>query len=179
MASVLAQDLATMVAAETTLRWEPLAARVEGEIAEHDVAWSVYRPGDVDRFRTDVAAMANGGGGFLLVGVRTRDGVAVPRRHGPLPLRVGVQDVAAWIAHALGAGMTPRVDVARWYVPATPGTGVTVLRIPAAADLPVAVARGRGWALPFRQGRRMIHHTPWDALGAIRGRDAGIASGVA
>jgi hypothetical protein len=173
MGSGLATDLTAMLAAGQDLRWERLAARIEGEREHQEVAWAVYRPRDVDHFRRDVAAMANGGGGYLLVGVPQRGGRAVPGSRPPMPLRVGVQHALAWFEHGMSdTSMSPMPNVEWFVAPATEDTGITVLRVAPAVRLPVAVARHRSWAVPFRRGRRVVHLDPWAALRLVEERDA-------
>jgi hypothetical protein len=171
MGSGLADDLTQMIALGRRLRWEQIAVRVEGESAGQDVAWAVYSPQDVGVFRSDVAAMANGGGGYVLVGVPHRYGVAAPRARPPLPLRVGVQAALAWMQHGMSRGAMSPMPAVEWFcASATDRTGITLLRVAPAEDLPVAVAHHRSWTVPFRQGSATVYPNPWDALREIVGR---------
>lgn len=172
MGSRLANDLTAMIGSKRRLRWGELAERIEGQRERGDVSWARYRPADVQRFRLDVAAMANGGGGYVIVGVPQRRGLAVPSAMGPPPLRVGVQPMVAWVRHGLSQeAMTPLPDVGWSVAVATEDTGFLVLEVAAATGLPVAVAHHRSWTMPFRRGRRTDYPRPWDALSEIEQRD--------
>jgi hypothetical protein len=139
-----------------------VAAAAE-EAADLDFKQADYAKGANEELAKDVAAMANAGGGLIVVGVREQDLRAVELT--PVPL---VGDVAQRYRQVLAGRVTPLVrDVEIRVLPAAedPDRGFVLLAVPRSMAAPDAVWEPaddrRRLSFPVRDGAgtRYLHET--------------------
>lgn len=151
----------------TTQQIESWPAAQLAEDTDLDFKAELYGNGDSDKreLASDVAALANAGGGLLVLGVEEDDGRATATPGVPLS-----DGETLRMRQILASNVVPYCTTAIYRVPTSPSKGFYVIEVPRSAQAPHAVRKGDDLRFPRRDGTRTRWLVESEVADAYRSR---------
>lgn len=131
------------------------AARDQGVVESDGLDWKRTlpgkEPGDLDKFATDVAAMANTGGGIIVYGVAEEHGTSRAREIVGVDASDAAQRRLRQIANNRIDPIVPGVEMVSL---TGDGKSVLVLSVPRSPDAPHMIGQRESFRVPYRDGSK-------------------------